>query len=227
MIFFKYLDDLVFELKKNNLILQIHGNIEDDLNKQLEFIKKLEYILTKYYENEYSDEDIEKMALFYIINTYENKFYYYSDKNANEIINVLITHIKEDKEDYSHDFGFNDHFIKKGDYHELAVALMESYNDTIIDNNISDNLEEIDSMGEICIFTIFTIVYIYFIFKFTFLNLFDKNTYAKSIIKYAIIIFSIYVSNIIVCIIFEKVINSFEYYQSFNLANIEDYGTFD
>ena len=38
----KYLDDLVFELKKNNLILQIHGDIEYDLSKQLEYMKKLE-----------------------------------------------------------------------------------------------------------------------------------------------------------------------------------------
>lgn len=38
----KYLDDLVFELKKNNLILQIHGEIELDYDKQLEFMKTLE-----------------------------------------------------------------------------------------------------------------------------------------------------------------------------------------
>ena len=38
----KYLDDLVFELKKNKLILQIHGDIENDMSKQLEYMKKLE-----------------------------------------------------------------------------------------------------------------------------------------------------------------------------------------
>ena len=38
----KYLDDLIFELKRNNLILQIHGDIENDISKQLEYIKKLE-----------------------------------------------------------------------------------------------------------------------------------------------------------------------------------------
>lgn len=38
----KYLDDLVYELKKNNFILQIHGEIETNIDKQLEFIKKLE-----------------------------------------------------------------------------------------------------------------------------------------------------------------------------------------
>ena len=38
----KYLDDLVFELKKNNLLLQIHGQIGLNLNKQVEYVKKLE-----------------------------------------------------------------------------------------------------------------------------------------------------------------------------------------
>ncbi len=38
----KYLDDLVFELKKNNLILQIHGEVGIDFVKQLEYVKKLE-----------------------------------------------------------------------------------------------------------------------------------------------------------------------------------------
>ena len=38
----KYLNDLVFELKKNNLVLQIHGNVELEFSKQLVYIKKLE-----------------------------------------------------------------------------------------------------------------------------------------------------------------------------------------
>ena len=38
----KYLEDLVFELKRNNLILQIHANIEDPIEDQLKYIKKLE-----------------------------------------------------------------------------------------------------------------------------------------------------------------------------------------
>lgn len=38
----KYLDDLVFELKKHNLILQIHGEIGINFVKQLEYLKRLE-----------------------------------------------------------------------------------------------------------------------------------------------------------------------------------------
>lgn len=37
-----YLDELVFEIKKENLILQIHGNSELELPKQIEFLKKIE-----------------------------------------------------------------------------------------------------------------------------------------------------------------------------------------
>lgn len=43
----KYLNDLVFEIKKNNLILQIHGDSSLEFEKQLEYIKLLE---------KYSDE---------------------------------------------------------------------------------------------------------------------------------------------------------------------------
>ena len=38
----KYLDDLVYELKRNNLILQVHAEVSLDYNKQLNFMKKLE-----------------------------------------------------------------------------------------------------------------------------------------------------------------------------------------
>ena len=38
----KYLDDLVFEMKKENLILQIHGNSILSLEEQLTFLKKIE-----------------------------------------------------------------------------------------------------------------------------------------------------------------------------------------
>ncbi len=38
----KYLDDLVFELKKNNLVLQVHGDSELSIDKQIMFLKQLE-----------------------------------------------------------------------------------------------------------------------------------------------------------------------------------------
>ena len=38
----KYLSDLVYELKRNDLILQVHGDVELEYDKQVEFVKKLE-----------------------------------------------------------------------------------------------------------------------------------------------------------------------------------------
>ena len=38
----EYLDNLVFELKKNNLFLQIHGESNIDVENQIKFIKKVE-----------------------------------------------------------------------------------------------------------------------------------------------------------------------------------------
>ena len=38
----KYLDDLVFELNRSNLVLQVHGNTDLPYDKQLKYIKQLE-----------------------------------------------------------------------------------------------------------------------------------------------------------------------------------------
>ena len=38
----KYLDDLVFELKRNDLILQVHGDVELEYDKQVFLVRKLE-----------------------------------------------------------------------------------------------------------------------------------------------------------------------------------------
>ena len=78
----KYLEDLVFELNRNDLILQIHGEIEFDLDKQLNYIKKLEeysdllgYKIVLTFHTIY-DEDKEisiKKTLDYISNIKSDK----------------------------------------------------------------------------------------------------------------------------------------------------------
>ena len=42
----EYLDKLVFEIKRNNLILQVHANVCMDIDKQLEYMKLLEQYST-------------------------------------------------------------------------------------------------------------------------------------------------------------------------------------
>ena len=73
----KYLDDLVFELKKNNLILQIHGEIGLEYEKQLEYIRTLEkysdylnmpIVLTFHTIYNDNDEDSLKQTIYYISN---------------------------------------------------------------------------------------------------------------------------------------------------------------
>ena len=38
----EYLEDIVYESKKNNLFLQIHGNAEMDLERQIQYFKTIE-----------------------------------------------------------------------------------------------------------------------------------------------------------------------------------------
>lgn len=64
----KYLDELAFELQKNHLILQIHGEIMLDMDKQLEFFKKIEEYSDLFHEpiivtmHSFCDED-SKLAI--------------------------------------------------------------------------------------------------------------------------------------------------------------------
>ena len=73
----KYLDDLVFEIKKNNLILQIHGDSTLSLVDQIKFIKKLE---------EYS-----KYLGYPIVLTLHSIY----DYDTNESINKTITYLQD------------------------------------------------------------------------------------------------------------------------------------
>lgn len=81
-----YLDKLVFELKKNNLIMQIHGEIELDMDKQLNYLKKLE---------NYSD-----YLGYPIVVTMHTKLEEDQDKALNDTKNYieeLLTHIDSNK----------------------------------------------------------------------------------------------------------------------------------
>ena len=77
----KYLNDLIFELKKNNLILQIHGEITLDYNKQLEYMKLLEQysdylnspIIVTFHTIFNEDKDVSiKETIDYITNLINN-----------------------------------------------------------------------------------------------------------------------------------------------------------
>ena len=73
----KYLEDLVFEIKRNNLILQIHGIIELELDKQIEYMKLLE---------NYSD-----YLGYPIVVTFHTIYY----ENKNESLSKTIDYLSE------------------------------------------------------------------------------------------------------------------------------------
>ena len=82
----KYLDDLVFELKRNNLILQIHGNIELDNDRQIEYIK----ILEKY-------SDYLNMPIVLTLHTIYDEDYNVSIEKTINYISKLINNIDNSK----------------------------------------------------------------------------------------------------------------------------------
>lgn len=82
----KYLDDLVFELKKNHMILQIHGDIEIDCNKQIEYLKKVE---------EYADY-LDMPIVFTLHTIYDENKDVSLEKTVNYIIE-LLKNIDHDK----------------------------------------------------------------------------------------------------------------------------------
>ena len=79
----KYLDDLVVEIKDNNLIFQVHGEIKYDLDKQSRYIKLLE---------EYSNYLGYPIAL--TLHPIYNKD---KDKSINDTLNYISNFINNDK----------------------------------------------------------------------------------------------------------------------------------
>ena len=82
----------------------------------------------------------------------------------------------------------------------------------------------------IVVILIFASLYVYFIFKYTFFNKFDKKTYIKDILKYAGALIVIFILNNAVCFAVDKYVNylgSYRgrgFYQYWNVANVLDYG---
>lgn len=81
-----YLSQLVFELKKNNLILQIHGEIDLELDEQIKYIKKLE---------DYSD--YLNMPIVVTFHTIYDDNKEKSIEKTNKYISDLIGNINKEK----------------------------------------------------------------------------------------------------------------------------------
>lgn len=81
-----YLDDLIFEVKKNDLILQIHADSSLEINKQIEFMKKLE---------QYSDE--LGYPIVVTIHTVYDEDREVSLQKSKEYLHEIIDNIDNDK----------------------------------------------------------------------------------------------------------------------------------
>ena len=110
----QYLANLVSELKTNNLILQVHGDIEVEINQQLNFIKVLEnyssflgYPILLTLHTIY-DQDMEislqKTAEYinYLVNNIDNKIIFCLE-NLNDLGGYDRPNKKDIKELVSHD----------------------------------------------------------------------------------------------------------------------------
>ncbi|MBR5662489.1 MAG: hypothetical protein IKX00_02415 [Bacilli bacterium] len=82
----KYLNDLVYEIKRNNLLLQVHGEITLDINKQIEYLKKLE-----------SYSDYLGYPIIFTLHTIYDDNKNISMNKTIEYINNLITNIDSSK----------------------------------------------------------------------------------------------------------------------------------
>ena len=121
----KYLNDLVFEINKNNLILQVHSDVEIEFDKQLDYMRQLEKysdylgypiivtLHTIYDENQ--EESIIKTRNYIgdLINNIDNKKILIALENLNnargfnrlgkeEITNIILN---DDRMFFTYDIG--------------------------------------------------------------------------------------------------------------------------
>ena len=219
------------------LIRSFKSYIDDALERKHydeKDVANVEAILKEYYENAPEDETAKReMILYYLINTdFENMYYYLDDNTTVEdYINSKIVEMDEYVESTRRDMYYDNTFVKAGDYHSLAVVILDRINRDGIERNISDEISEIDDTMDIVLSILFVAIYFVVILRFVFLSDFSKETYLKSTIKYGITLVIIYITDIVVNVAYEKIINNIGDYKNmgfFQLANaksIINYGT--
>ena len=218
------------------LIRSFKSYIDDALERKHydeKDVANVEAILKEYYENAPEDETAKReMILYYLINTdYEDMYYYLGDNTTVEdYINRKITEMDSYVEDSKRDMYYDNTFIKAGDYHSLAVVILDRINRDGIERNISDEISEIDDIMDVVLTIVFVAIYFVVLLRFVFLSDCSKETYLKNIIKYGIILVAIYITDIVVNVVYEKIINNIGNYRNMgffqlgNAASIINYG---
>ena len=170
-------------------------------------VKDLEYLLKDFYETDHSEKEKRQMAIYYLLNT-EDDYYYSMHDDIEDVINEIVNNITDvDSYDYKEPYYIDGKLIHKPDYHEIALSMLEDYNSILHDRNVAEALRRIDD--KIVTFTNITclLLYLFTILYFVLVKEFNKKTFIKDIIKYAIYLILIYVFNTLALLISEKVIN--------------------
>ena len=149
----KYLDDLVFELERNNLILQIHGNVEIPYEKQFEYLKKIEkysdylkypivFTLHSIYD-ENIDISLEKTIEYIsnLINEIDNNKVIFCLENLNSLRGVIRLDkekirpfiLNDEKLYFTYDIGHE--LIDHGDITDLDNYMIEDIRNVHIHTN--------------------------------------------------------------------------------------------
>lgn len=194
-------------------------------------VNDLAYLLKELYEHDYTEEEKHQMAIYYLLKTPENHDYYFTMYgNVEGEISELIKEINLYSGDNQRDeYYFNGHLIKKGDYHELALAIIEDYNSTLHDKNVASDLEEAETTLEVIILITFILLYAFVILRFVLLKEFNKKSIKKDIAMYGVTLLALFILNILSVIIYEKAINYLgsymvRAYQIGNASDIFEYG---
>lgn len=216
-------------------LYSVHKSEIDYINREIDSfyynehdVDNLEYLLKEYNDDPIKETD-RKMIIYGLLNNFRDNNYQFTDGDIKDYIKELENNSNNYSE-YENDYYYNDMLIKRGNYHNLAIALLNSRNDELTDENVSENIMNLQYQIEIVVILIFIALYVYFVFKFAFFTEFDKKNYIKIIVKYLLALFIIFVCNIAVVYASNKYINYLGnyrgrgFYQFWNVPNILDYG---
>ena len=98
------------------------------------------------------DKGLIHLAFFQYKKISEN--YQYTDGDIKEYIDEMERNYNN-YQIYENGFYYDGVLIKKGDYHNLAIALLNSRNDELTDEYVSENIMNLQNQIEIVVVLIF------------------------------------------------------------------------
>ena len=192
-----------FSLRKE---IEIEANTNYYTEKE---VKDLEYLLKEYYESDHSEKEKRQMAIFNLLKTENEHNYFFTmyDDLEDQIKEIVNSITMDDNYKNMEPYYLNDHLIKRSDYHEIAVSILEDYNSTLHDKNVAKELSRIDEIIVTIINMTSILLYLFTILYFVLIKEYNTKSFIKDIIKYALALILIFAFNIFALFITEKAIN--------------------